>query len=114
MTTKYPFNVIESIFGDKYDVPFIADEKETTVAVETVIEIISNSRFQRDERYPLMKDMIMMKYKEGKTHAEIGERLGVSEEEVYHTCARFFRKARHPQYARALRKYNERAPFEDD
>ena len=114
MATKYPFNVIESIFGDKYDAPYIADEKETTVAVETVIEIISNSRFNDGERYPLMKDMIMMRYKEGKTHAEIGERLGVSEEEVYHTCARFFRKARHPQYARALRKYNERAPFEDD
>ena len=114
MMTKYPFNVIEGIYGAHYDVPFIADEKETTVAVETVIEIISNSRFRDGERYPLMKDMIMMKYKEGKTHAEVGGLLGVSEEEVYHTCARFFRKARHPQYARALRKYNEREPFEEN
>ena len=114
MATKYPFNVIESIYGAPYDVPFIADEKETTVAVETVIEIITNSRFNDGERYPMMKDMIMMRYKDGKTHAEIGELLGVSEEQVYHTCARFFRRARHPQYARALRKYNERAPFEEN
>ena len=114
MTTKYPFNVIEGIYGARYDAPFIADEKETTIAVETVIEIIANSRFQDGEKYPLMKDMIMMKYKEGKTHAEIGESLGVSEEEVYHTCARFFRRVRHPQYARALRKYNEREPFEEN
>ena len=62
----------------------------------------------------LMKDMIMMRYKDGKTHAEIGELLGVSEEQVYHTCACFFRRARHPQYARALRKYNVRAPFEEN
>jgi len=114
METKYPFNVLESIFGERYDAPFVSDEKETAVAVEVVVEIVSNSRFQDGERYPLMKDMIMMKYKDGKTDFEIGEILGVSEEEVHNTCARFFRAIRHPQYAKALKKYNEREPFEEE
>ena len=47
MATKYPFNVIESIYGAPYDVPFIADEKETTVAVEIDTKGALKNFFQR-------------------------------------------------------------------
>jgi len=85
--TPYPDNLIQDLLKNKdmSDFGFCKDISDFEFCWEIVQEIISG--FSEREQF-----VILEKYKNGKTYAEIGELLGVSRQFAKDICKRSFKK----------------------
>lgn len=99
---RYPFNVINCIFGT-HDC-FSKD-------AETAEKLIKNQEFWTDYEKALdaldteCKDLVVKHFKEGKTLNEIASEEKVSYEEIDARFAKMLRLLRHPSRSKILSKY---------
>lgn len=99
---RYPFNVINCIFGTHDCFP--KDE-------ETAEKLIGNQEFWTDYEKVLnsidaeCKSLVTKHFKDGQSLAEIAAEESISYEEIDARCAKALRQLRHPSRSKILSKY---------
>lgn len=102
LSERYPFNVINCIFGTHDCFP-----KD----VETAEELIGNQEFWADYEKVLnslddeCKDLAVKYFKDGQSLAEIATEESISYEEIEARFAKTLKQLRHPSRSKILSKY---------
>ena len=95
--TKYPANVIYSVFGEcADDMSYYFD----SVSAECDIEDITSREFDDIER-----KVFYARYKDGMTKHDITNELQISQDTVNEIIERIFARLIHPRVSKQLRKY---------